>query len=209
VQIKHGDFRDKCKEIADNSIPLLLTDPPYDEASLPLYKDLGKEAIRILVNGGSLVTYVGEGYQDIAIEYLKESGLKFWNIIVVKLAGNHSDIHHRKTFQYCKTLLWFVKGDRLREGIPISYIPNYVESTTPDKLLHSKVWEQSTTEAEFIIKYLTLPNETILDCMCGAGTTGIAALKLGRQFIGIDIDKNECKNADINIRRYCERSSST
>jgi ParB-like chromosome segregation protein Spo0J len=202
AKIVHGDFRDKCKEIADNSIPLLPTDPPYDEASLPLYKDLGREAMRVLVDGGCLATYVGEGYQDIAIQYLKESGLKFWNTVTVKLAGNHSEIHYRKMFVYCKTILLFVKGDKLREGIPNGgYIPNYVESTKPEKLLHGKGWEQSTTEAEHVIKYLTFPNETILDCMCGAGTTGIAALRLRRQFLGIDIDENECKNADINIRR--------
>ena len=36
-----GDFRDRGKEIPDNSIDQITTDPPYDEASLPLFKDLG------------------------------------------------------------------------------------------------------------------------------------------------------------------------
>ena len=203
VQIIHNTFQDACNTaIQASSVHLLVTDPPYDGNSLPLYKDLGVAAMRVLVDGGSLVTYVGEGYQDVAIQYLKESGLKFWNIIVVKLAGKHSDIHYRKTFQYCKTLLWFVKGGRLKDGIPISYIPNYVESTVPDKSLHEKGWEQSVTESEFIIKYLTLPNETVCDVMCGTGTTGVAALNLGRQCILVDKEESECRNADAKIRKF-------
>src|SRR5215510_15730603 len=35
-----------------------------------------------------------------------------------------------------------------------------------------------------------MANETILDPMMGSGTTGISALKLGRKFIGIDIDES-------------------
>ena len=202
VQIIHGDFRDKCNTIPANSIPLIFTDPSYAEKDLPDYKDLGREAMRMLVDGGFFVTNVGEGYQDIAIEYVKESGLKFWNTITVLLAGNHSRIHYRKMFADCKTLLVFVKGSEPREGIPTKYMPNLIKSTIPDKSLHGRAWEQSVTESEFIVRHLTFPNETVLDCMCGTGTTGIAALKLGRQFIGIDIDENECKNADINIRRY-------
>lgn len=36
--------------------------------------------------------------------------------------------------------------------------------------------------------------------MCGSGTTGIAALKLGRQFIGCEIDKLAFENAQANIK---------
>ena len=47
-------------------------------------------------------------------------------------------------------------------------------------------WQQSTVEAEYIIKNLTIENQTVLDPMMGTGTTGIAALKLNRKFIGIE-----------------------
>lgn len=36
-------------------------DPPYDEASTPLYKDLGIFAARVLRDGGSLVVITGHG----------------------------------------------------------------------------------------------------------------------------------------------------
>ena len=65
-------------------------------------------------------------------------------------------------------------------------ICDYIESAPPSKLLHE--WEQSTVEAEHIIKNLTLENQTVLDSMMGGGTRGIAALNLKRKFKGIAID---------------------
>ena len=39
------------------------------------------------------------------------------------------------------------------------------------------------------IKLLTNPDELVLDCFIGSGTTAIAAMNLSRRFIGIELDK--------------------
>ena len=203
IRLIHADFTKLGEEeILSDSVPCIFTDPPYEEKDLPKYDELGKLAMRVLQPGGSLMTYLGEGYADIVIEKLKASGLKFWTILTIELKGNHTNVHFRKVFAYCKTLLWFVKGDRLREGIPPSYMPNLVISSPPDKLLHMKGWGQSPIEAEHVIRYLTFPGEIVLDPMMGEGTTGKAAINQGRQFIGIEIDEDEYKQADLNIRKH-------
>lgn len=51
------------------------------------------------------------------------------------------------------------------------------------------------------IEHLPPPAETILDPFMGSGTTGVAAVKLGRKFIGIEI---EPKYFDIACRRISE-----
>ena len=52
-------MQEKGLEIADNSIDLILTDPPYNEESIPLYGELAKLAQRVLKPGGSLITIIG------------------------------------------------------------------------------------------------------------------------------------------------------
>lgn len=41
---------------------------------------------------------------------------------------------------------------------------------------------------EYLIKTYTLPGETVLDFTMGSGTTGVAALRTGRKFIGIELN---------------------
>ena len=41
---------------------------------------------------------------------------------------------------------------------------------------------------EYLIRTFTDPGMTVLDCTMGSGTTGVAALRSGRKFVGIEID---------------------
>jgi DNA modification methylase len=77
-----------------------------------------------------------------------------------------------------------VKGNQINDLVISNTIGDYIESIPPSKIEHE--WQQSTIEAEYIIKNLTMENQTVLDPMMGSGTTGIAALKLNRKFIGIE-----------------------
>lgn len=43
---------------------------------------------------------------------------------------------------------------------------------------------------EYLIKTYTNEGETVLDFTMGSGTTGVAAVKLSRNFIGIELDEN-------------------
>ncbi len=51
--------------------------------------------------------------------------------------------------------------------------------------------------------------EVILDPMLGSGTTGIAALKLNRRFIGIEIQKDTCSVAKNMISRFIASRSTS
>jgi DNA modification methylase len=52
-----------------------------------------------------------------------------------------------------------------------------------------------------IVVRFTTPNSIVLDPFMGSGTTGVAAVKIGRQFIGIEIEE---KYFDIACRRIEE-----
>ena len=126
------------------------------------------------------------------------SNLKYWWTIAVKHSGHHTKIHPRYVFAEWKPMIWYVKGNRINSLTVSNTIDDYIESVAPPKLEHE--WQQSTVEAQYVIKNLTLENQTVLDPMMGSGTTGIAALKLNRKFIGIEKDVQTFEIARLRIK---------
>lgn len=77
-------------------------------------------------------------------------------------------------------------------GVPCSYqLTESPEATGHPCAKPVKIWTK-------LVSNVTLPNQTILDPFMGSGTTGVACAKLGRRFIGIEI---EPKYFDIACRR--------
>ena len=193
-----GDFREKEKEIEDNCIDLIFTNPPYSEQYLYLYEDLARLAIRVLKPGGSLIFLLGHIIEDkVTIVFDKYSidnpdtngiGLKFWCPFYVKHKGNHTKIHARNVFAQGKPMLWYVKGKKPNELMMIAGpISDFIQSQDPDKTLHE--WIQSQSEAEYCIKHLTLENHsTVLDPFMGSGYHRISCVEV-RQKIYWNRDK--------------------
>jgi site-specific DNA-methyltransferase (adenine-specific) len=48
--------------------------------------------------------------------------------------------------------------------------------------------QKSLALMEWLVKLVTAPDQTVLDCFMGSGTTGVAALRVERQFVGIEMD---------------------
>lgn len=189
-----GDFRDVCrKEISDDSIDLIFTDPLYNKQDLHLYEQLGIEAARMLKEGGSLVMYAPNYALPELFEYLKKSELTYrWQIVVMH-AGLSARMFSNILPTY-KPLLWYFKGSQPKV---LEFIKGSVQSKPPDKSLLP--WTQSPVEAEYVISKLTIPNDVVLDCTMGIGTTGIAALKLKRRFVGIELNEDTLAIARHNI----------
>jgi hypothetical protein len=130
-----GDFRQRCKEIPDESVHLVFSDAPYDNKSQILYQYAGEVANDKLVDQGSLVVYVGHYAIRNVIDLVlsKSPALKYLWVIAVKHNGGSSVLHGYHVRVEWKPMLWFVK--RNVPNIP-KYIADLVESTPPDKSLH-------------------------------------------------------------------------
>jgi DNA modification methylase len=200
LELLQGDFLEQSKNIPDNSIDLIFTDPPYGEGSIPLHRELAMLAGRVLKVGGSLVTFVRQfSLPEVFHNMLVDTGMRYWWMFAVKHNGSHQLIYSRDVFVEWKPLVWFVRGEKLREGLVTKKIGDLIDSKPPDKSLHELA--QSPVEAEYIIENLTVENQTVLDPFMGAGNFGKAALKLKRQFIGIEIDPERFELAKANILR--------
>ncbi|HEX6294781.1 MAG TPA: DNA methyltransferase [Nitrososphaeraceae archaeon] len=97
-------------------------------------------------------------------------------------------------------MLWYIKGERVNDLVIANTIGDYIESVPPLKIEHE--WQQSTVEAQYVIKNLTIENQTVLDPMMGTGTTGLATLNLRRNFIGIEKNENTYNIAKERISHF-------
>jgi len=154
LKLFQGDFRDVCrKQIPDDSIYLIFTDPPYDKKHLQLYATLGTEGFRMLREGGSLLTYAPHYALPEIFDYMKNSGLTYWWIFAMIHGGGATRMHKQKLWVGWKPILWFVKGKRTNT---VNDISDIIKSQPVDKTLDE--WEQSTVEADHCIRYLTVEN---------------------------------------------------
>lgn len=49
--------------------------------------------------------------------------------------------------------------------------------------------------------HATQPNDIVLDCFMGSGTTAVACIETERQFIGFEIEEKWCKVANDRINK--------
>ena len=81
-------------------------------------------------------------------------------------------------------------------------IPSVSPKAQPgDRQPNGHPCSRALVHQEFVVNWCSDEGETILDPFCGSGTTGVAAVKLGRRFIGIEIEQ---KYFDIACRRISE-----
>ncbi len=84
---------------------------------------------------------------------------------------------------------------------------NFFESPIcmrPERLSEPKHPAQKPVKLlEHIIKIASNENDVIFDPFMGVGSTGVAALKNGRKFIGIEIEKEYFNEAEKRVRDIC------
>lgn len=128
------------------------------------------------------------------IEIIRRIGLTYWWTIAIILSGSFAKYYPRHVSIKWKPLLWFVKGDKL---CTTDFLSDVIKSGTPSKVLHE--WEQSPIEAEHVISRLTVEGQTVFDPMMGSNTTGVAAIKLNRKFIGIELNDEKFQTAEARL----------
>jgi ParB-like chromosome segregation protein Spo0J len=178
-----GDVLTAGAGIADESVDIIITDPPYPQEYLPVYAKLGELASRVLKPGGSVLAMVGQSYLPDVMAALGASLTYHWMVAYLTPGGQSAQLWQRKVNTFWKPVLWYVKG---------AYAGDWIgdvarsEPNDNDKRFHG--WGQSETGMADLLERFTYPGETVLDPFCGGGTTGVVAVKMGRRFIGIDKD---------------------
>ena len=185
-QVLTGDMVRLFDDVDDNSVDCLLTDPPY--AELSTYSMLAKLAAEKLKPGKLCLAYTGQYHLPEVMERMGEHLDYVW-MIAIQNTGSHSAVHARKVQSKWKPILVYSKGKPEIE----QYFPDMLVGSGREKNLH--VWQQSVSELDYLIERLPLPGDMVVDPYAGSGTTLEACKRLGRSYLGCEIDSGTAKMA--------------
>jgi len=184
-RVFEADILSGLDGVEDESVDLIITDPPYPAEYLPLFSALSAVAARVLKPGGSLVAMVGQSYLPEVIQRLSESLDYEWCAAYLTPGAGSPQLWRKRVSTYWKPLLWFVRGEY--EG---QYVGDVCKSDADARTKELHVWGQTESGMADILAKFALPGQVVFDPFLGAGTTGVAALSRGCHFIGCDIDKS-------------------
>jgi len=180
--------------------------PGYVDVPLSEYaqfsKDWIKECARVLRPGGSI--YIVSGYTNLhhILNALHATDLEEINHIIAQYSFGVSTKKKWVSSHY-HVLFWSKpeKGSKKRtfnsnwkytdqkdsyhdrltvQPLPRDYKPGQIKNKN----------QLSETFIEKFIRYSSNEGDTVLDCFSGGYTTGRTALRLGRKFIGFELNKN-------------------
>lgn len=173
-----------CREILPtlSGIDACVTDPPYGvgmayegtedtpefvrDVAVPVINDCRKIASRVILTPGikNLFLYSRPDHTG-AIYYPAGAGCNSWG------------------FTCWQPILYYGKDPYGGQG---SKPDSFSATDSAEKLAHP--CPKPIGQMRRILVRTTLAGETVLDPFMGSGTTGVACAKLGRKFIGIEID---------------------
>lgn len=180
-----GDARELAREIPDESVDLIFTDPIYDR--IDDYRWLAETAARVLKPGGNLLAYSGFYWADKVLAALSEHLHYRWCLIERK-ANARAVIWQYKMFSQTKPLFWYSKGDPVRTGYFCDFRTKRSEG---DKVNHK--WSKGLqAPLEWITAF---DAEITFDPFTGGGTVPAVCKMLGRNYLAFEIDPTTADNA--------------
>jgi site-specific DNA-methyltransferase (adenine-specific) len=227
--IYNGDSNKLIKIIEDNSIDLIIIDPPYkirkktdefnslakavkkcneelqrDNLINEYDKSILEELVRVMKKINIYIWCNGEqipAYIDFFVnKYKCKMDILVWNKTNAMPLFNNKYLTDK---EYC---LYFRKGGYCNPS-------NYEDAKTvfqlPINFKDKKKWIHPTIKPISIIRTIirnsSKEGDIVLDCFLGSGTTAVACILENRNYIGIEINK---KYYDIAIERINETKES-
>src|SRR5699024_8861791 len=223
-KIYNMDCIEGMKDIDDNSIDLIVTDPPYlidyktnyrkdknhrfnnvilNDNNENIIKDYIKECHRVMKKDTAMYMFCSFD----KVEVFKTELQKYFTIknMIIWVKNNHTagDLEA----QFCKQyeIIFLVnKGRRKIEEKRITDIWHF-DRVSSHKLLHQN--EKPVSLISQCIRQHSKKDDLVFDGFMGSGTTAVAAHRTGRKFIGYELDDYYYKVASKRIDEEMAQST--
>jgi len=209
-------------KLPDESMDLVITDPPYE--SLEEYRSVGtttrlkhskassndwfetfpneqfpeliEEIYRVLRNDRHFYLFCDAKTAFVVQPMLMASPFHFWKPLVWDKEKIGMGYHYRARYEF---ILFCEKGKRKLNDLSV-----------PDVLSVPRVFAGYPTEkpvelSEVLLKQSCVEGEWIADPFMGSASVGEAALRLGMNFCGADVNDHALKRSQERLERFAER----
>ena len=200
IQLHHCRFQEL--EIEPASANLVLTDIPYGKEFLSELYDLAAFADRVLVEGGLFVTYSGQYYLDKVMTAFGQHLTYRWTMASI-WDGDGTMIHPLHLTSKWKPILIFSKGPWQTRG----RWPDVSHVEVKEKDRHA--WQQPLEEVERLVSYFSQPGDLVVDPCAGSFTTAEACKRMGRRFVGCDVEESCVQKGHARLAELAGRSMKT
>lgn len=209
----NADSYQKIKELLNQGLTVnhIITDPPYNISKKNNFStlknprkgvDFGNwdvdfnlfgwisEYSKLIDKNGSFIIFCSYRYISYIVDKLETSDFLVKDIIIWKKTNPMPRNIERRYVQDCEFAIWSVrKGSKWVFNKPVdkSYLRSTFETATvsgKERTVHPT--QKSLKLMKELVSIHTNENEIILDPFMGSGSTGVAAVSLGRKFIGIE-----------------------
>lgn len=209
--VRHGDFREVLADLEPGSIDAVITDPPYPAEFLPLFgirygneqdglsdfqeEGLSEFAAKWLKPGGICAVMVGQSYLPEVMERLSSRLTYHWTLAYLTPGGQAVQLFARKVNTFWKPVLLYTNGDA-----DLEWFGDVARSDVNDNDKRHHHWGQSESGMADLIKRLTRAGQRVCDPFMGAATTGVAAISIGRSFVGCDVNADHVQTAEQRLQ---------
>jgi len=221
-KIYYMDAIEFLKKIPDNSVDLVLTDPPYNISkknnfgTMERYSqyegmDFGewdkefnliswiKIATQKMKSPSSIIIFSSWQNLKIIADELEKRDISVKRVLVLKKTNPMPVNRDRLFVNSFEFMIWGTKGTKWtfnRRGV---YETGFFECKNNGITKHPT--EKQVKTIKELLEILTNENDIVLDPFLGSGTTAVACKQLGRNFIGCDISEEYVKIANKRLEQ--------
>lgn len=202
--LHQGDAVAWLRALPAGSVDLIITDPPYE--SLEKHRAIGTttrlkhskassndwftifpnarfeelfcELFRALKRHAHLYLFCDAETMFVARPIAERAGFRFWKPLVWDKKKIGMGYHYRSRYEF---ILFFEKGKRKLANLSI---PDIIEVP---RVFHGYPTEKPVEVSRVLLEQSSVAGECVADPFMGSGSVGVAAVGLGRSFLGNDL----------------------
>jgi site-specific DNA-methyltransferase (adenine-specific) len=215
------DAVDWLRDLPNESVDLVATDPAYE--SLEKHRAVGTttrlkhskassndwfrvfpnsrfaelftEVFRVLKPDTHFYLFCDAETMFVAKPEAEKAGFRFWKPLVWDKRTIGMGYHYRARYEL---ILFFEKGKRRLNDLGIADI------ITVPRIHRGYPAEKPVKVSEIVIGQSSQTGDVVADPFMGSGSVGVAAVRLGRRFIGTDLNPDAVRLAAQRLRQFGE-----